>query len=80
MPTEGLKFSYADEWATLVCATKWIQAEEEISLTGMGLKAFFNRWYLRMNVWKIVATPFQLCNREAKGELNVVVEGRVLPI
>ena len=43
------------------------------------VSSYFRRWRLGLSKTKIVSTAFHLNNKEAKRELNIIVEGGSLP-
>ena len=73
------KFSYADDLALLHSSGNWKDLEGTLSQDMSTLLAYFNTWRLKLSHTKTVTAAFQLNNREAKRELKVYSNGRLLP-
>ena len=77
--TKAHKFGYADDWALAYQCERWGHLEEALGDDGNKIKEHFDRWYLKMNMTKTVATVFHLDNHQARQALNVEIAGQPLP-
>ena len=73
------KFVYADDLALLHSSGNWKDLEETLSQDMSTLSAYLQTWRLKLSHTKMVTTAFHLNNREAKRELKVYNNGRLLP-
>ena len=73
------KFAYADDLALLHSSGNWKDLEETLSQDMSTLSAYLQTWRLKLSHTKTVAAAFHLNNREAKRELKVYNNGRLLP-
>ena len=73
------KFAYADDLALLHSSGKWKDLEGTLSQDMSTLSAYLQTWRLKLNHTKTVTAAFHLNNREAKRELKVYNNGRLLP-
>ena len=73
------KFVYADDLALLHSSGNWKDLEETLSQDMSTLSAYLQTWRLKLSHTKTVTTAFHLNNREAKRELKVYNNGRLLP-
>ena len=74
------KFAYADDLALLHSSGNWKNLERTISSQHMStLSACLQTWRLKLSHTKTVTAAFHLNNREAKRELKVYNNGRLLP-
>ena len=73
------KFSYADDLALLHSSENWKGLEEALSQDMSTLSAYFQTWRLKLSHTKTVTAASHLNNREAKRELKVYNNGRLLP-
>ena len=73
------KFAYADDLALLQSSGNWKTLEETLSQDMSTLSAYLQTWRLKLNHTKTVTAAFHLNNREAKRELKVYNNGRLLP-
>ena len=73
------KFAYADDLALLHSSEKWKDLEETLSQDMSTLSAYLHTWRLKLSHTKTVTAAFHLNNREAKRELKVYNNGRLLP-
>ena len=72
------KFAYADDLALLHSSGKWKDLEGTLSQDMSTLSAYLQTWRLKLSHTKTVTTAFHLNNREAKRELKVYNNGRLL--
>ena len=72
------KFAYADDLALLHCSGNWKDLEETLSQDMSTLSAYLQTWRLKFSHTKTVTAAFHLNNREAKRELKVYNNGRLL--
>ena len=73
------KFAYADDLALLHSSGNWKDLEGTLSQDMFTLSAYLQTWRLKLSHTKTVTTAFHLNNREAKRELKVYNNGRLLP-
>ena len=73
------KFAYADDLALLHSSGNWKDLEGTLSQDMSTLSAYLQTWRLKLSHTKTVTTAFHLNNREAKRELKVYNNGRLLP-
>ena len=73
------KFTYADDLALLHSSGNWKDLEGTLSQDMSTLSAYLQTWRLKLSHTKTVTTAFHLNNREAKRELKVYNNGRLLP-
>ena len=73
------KFAYADDLALLHSSGNWKDLEGTLSQDMSTLSAYLQTWRLKLNHAKTVTAAFYLNNREAKRELKVYNNGRLLP-
>ena len=73
------KFAYADDLALLHSSGNWKDLEGTLSQDMSRLLAFFQTWRLKLSHTKTVTAAFHLNNREAKRELKVYHNDRLLP-
>ena len=74
------KFAYADDLALLHSSGNWKDLEglEALSQDVSTLSAYLRTWRLKLSHTKTVTAAFHLNNREAKRELKVYYNGRLL--
>ena len=72
------KFAYADDLVLLHSSGNWKDLEGTLSQDMCTLSAYFQTWRLKLSHTKTVTAAFQLNNREAKRELKVYNNGRLL--
>ena len=77
--TISRKFAYADDLALLHSSGNWKDLEGTLSQDMSTLSAYLQTWRLKLSHTKTVTTAFHLNNREAKRELKVYNNGRLLP-
>ena len=77
--TTAIKLGYADDWVLAHQSNSWENLEETLSQDTTLMKSYFDRWYLRMNTTKTVASVFHLNNHEASITLKVKAGDTVLP-
>ena len=73
------KFAYADDLALLHSSGKWKDLEGTLSQDISTFSAHLRTWKLKLSHTKTVTAAFHLNNREAKRELKVCNNGRLLP-
>ena len=73
------KFAYADDLALLHSSGNWKDLEGTLNKYLSTLSAYLQTWRLKLNHIKTVTAAFQVNNREAKRELKVYNNGRLLP-
>ena len=73
------KFAYADDLELLHSSGNWKDLEGILSHDMSTLSAYLQIWRLELSHIKIVTAAFHLNNREAKRELKVYNNGRLLP-
>ena len=73
------KFAYADDLALLNSFGNWKDLEGTLSQDMSTLSAYLQTWRLKLSHTKTVTEAFHLNNREAKRELKVYNNGRLLP-
>ena len=73
------KFAYADDLALLHSFGNWKDTEWTLSQDMSTLSAYLQIWRLKLSHTKTVMAAFYLNNREAKRELKVYNNGRLLP-
>ena len=73
------KFAYADDLALLHSSGNWKDLEGTLSQDMCTLSAYLQTWRLKLSHTKTVTAAFNLNNREAKRELKVYNNGRLLP-
>ena len=73
------KFPYADDLALLHSSGNWKDLEGTLSQDMSTLSAYLQTWRLKLGHTKTVTAAFHLNNREAKRELKVYNNGRLLP-
>ena len=72
-------FTYADDSALLHSSGNWKDLEGTLTQDMSTLLAYLQNWRLKLSHTKTVTTAFHLNNREAKRELKVYNNGRLLP-
>ena len=73
------KFAYADDLALLHSCGNWKDLEWALSQDMSTLLAYLQTWRLKLSHTKTVTAAFHLNNGEAKRELKVYNNGRLLP-
>ena len=73
------KFAYANDLALLPSSGNWKDLEGNLSQDMSTLSAYLQTWRLKLSHTKTVTAAFQLNNREAKRELKVYNNSRLLP-
>ena len=73
------KFAYTDDLALLHSSGNWKDLEGTLSQDMSTLSAYLQTWRLKLSRTKTVTAAFHLNNREAKRELKVYNNGRLLP-
>ena len=72
------KFAYADDLALLHSSGNWKDLEGTLSQDMSTLSAYLQTWRLKLSHTKTVTAAFHLNNREAKRELKVYNNSRLL--
>ena len=73
------KFAYANDLALLHSSGNWKDLEGTLSQDMSTLSAYLQTWRLKLSHTKTVMAAFYLNNREAKRDLKVYNNGRLLP-
>ena len=73
------KYAYADDLAILHSSGDWKVLERTLSDDMTTLFAYLQSWRLKLSYAKTVTTAFHLDNREAKRELKVKSNVKILP-
>ena len=73
------KFAYVDYLALLHSSGNWMDLEETLSQYMSILSTYLETWRLKLSHTKTVTAAFHLNDREAKRELKVYNNGRLLP-
>ena len=73
------KFAYVDNLALLHSSGNWKDLKETLSQDMSTFSAYLQTWRLKLSHTKTVTVAFHLNNREAKRELKVYNNGRLLP-
>ena len=73
------KFTYADDLALLHSSGNWKDLEGTLSQDMSTLSAYLQTWKLKLSHTKTVTAAFHLNNQEAKRELKIYNNGRLLP-
>ena len=74
------KFAYTDDLALLHSSGNWKDLEGTLSQDMSTLSAHLQTWRLKLSHTKTGTVAFHLNNREAKCELKVYNNGRLLPL
>ena len=73
------KFAYADDLSLLHSSGNWEDLEGTLSHDKSTISAYLQTWRLKLSHTKTVTAAFHLNNREAKRELKVYNNDRLLP-
>ena len=73
------KFAYADDLASLHSFGNWKDLEGTLSQDMSTLSAYLQTWRLKLNHTKTVMAAFHLNNREAKREVKIYNNNKLLP-
>ena len=73
------KFAYADDLALLHSSGNWKDLEGTLSQDMSTLSAYLQTWRLKLSHTKTVMAAFHINKREAKCELKVYNNSRLLP-
>ena len=73
------KFAYVDDLALLHSSENWKGLKGTLSQDMSTLSAYLKTWRLKLSHTKTVTAAFHLNNQEAKRELKVYNNGRLLP-
>ena len=73
------KFAYDDDLALLHSSGNWKDLEGTLSQDMSTLSVYLQTWRLKLSHTKTVTAAFHFNNREAKRELKVYNNGRLLP-
>ena len=77
--TIAKKFAYADDLAILHSARDWQTLERILTQDTATLSSYLQKWKLKLSITKTVTAAFHFYNKEARRELKITVEGRILP-
>ena len=72
-------FAYADDLALLHSSGNWKDLKGTVSQDMSTLSAYLQTWRLKLSYTKTVTAAFHLNNQEAKRELKLYNNGRLLP-
>ena len=72
-------FAYADDLALLHSSGNWKDLEGTLSQDMSTLSVYLQTWRLKLSHTKTVRAAFYLNNREAKREIKIYNNGRLLP-
>ena len=75
----SINFAYPDDLALLHSSGNWKDLEETLSQDMSTLSMYLQTWRLKLSHTYTMTTTFHLNNREAKRELKVYNNGRLLP-
>ena len=75
----SIKFAYANDLALLHSSGNWKDLEGTLSQDMSTLSAYLQTWRLKLSHTETVTAAFHLNNREAKRELKVYNNDRLLP-
>ena len=75
----SIKFAYADDLALLHSSGNWKDLEGTLSQDMSTLSAYLQSWRLKLSHTKMVTAAFHLYNTEAKCQLKVYNNDRLLP-
>ena len=78
-PTTSRKIAYADDLALVHIAGDWRTLKKTLSQDVATLIKSLQKWRLKLSETKTVSSVFHLTNREAKRELSVELNGKLLP-
>ena len=78
-PTPSSNFAYADDLALVHIAGDWRTLEKTLRQDLSTLQTYFQQCRLKLNETKTVSSLFYLTNREAKCELSVELNGKLIP-
>ena len=78
-PTTSSKSAYADDLALVHIAGNWRTLEKTFSQDMATLQTYLQKWRLKLSETKTMSSVFYLTNREAKRELSVELNGKLLP-
>ena len=73
------KYKYADTLTLLYACRDWKAVEDTLSEDMTTLSVYLQTWRLKLSNKKAVTVAFHLNNKEAKRELNVYNNGKLLP-
>ena len=79
LPTTSSKFAYADDLALVHIAGDWLTLEKTLSQDMATVQTHLQKCRLKLSEAKAVSSVFHLTNREAKRELSVELNGKLLP-
>ena len=77
--TISQRYAYADDPALMHTSKVWKTLEGTLSQDIKTFSAYLQTWRLKLSHTKMVTTAFHLNNREAKRELKIFNNGKLLP-
>ena len=77
--TISKRYAYADDLAIMHSSRDWRSLEETLSQDMATLSGYLHNWRLKLSEKKTVSAVFHLNNKEARRELNVHLNGKLLP-
>ena len=75
----GRKYAYADDLVILHYANDWQAIEGTLTQDMAILSSYPYQWNLKLTTTKTVSAAFYLYHKETRHELNIFVNGQVLP-
>ena len=77
--SQSQQYGYADDLALLYEDKDWNKIEKTLESDMMNISAYLDQWRLKLSTAKTITTAFHLNTREANRELNISVNGVLLP-
>ena len=77
--TQLQQYGYADDLALLYVDKDWNKIEKTLESDMMNISVYLDQWRLKLSTVKTTTTAFHLNTREANRELNISVNGVLLP-
>ena len=77
--TQSQQYGYANDLALLYVDKDWNKIEKTLESDMMNISAYVDQWRLKLSTVKTTTTAFHLNSREANRELNISVNGLLLP-
>ena len=78
-PTTSKLYAYADDLAIVHSAAEWFSLEKTLNQDMATISSYLQNWRFKLSKYKTLSTAFHLNNKEAKRELNIIVDGNGLP-
>ena len=77
--TQSQQYEYADDLVLLYVDKDWNKIEKTLESDMMNISAYLDQWRLKLSTAKTTTTAFHINTREANRELNISVNGVLLP-